>query len=217
VSTGPGQTALTRTPWRATSPAAVLVRPMTAVLGGDIGRHARGRDQSGDRGGVHHRARFLLQQHRQDVPEAEEHALDVDADDLVEHRLVVIGGMGEAALDPGIVEKAVDLAVGRQRLLDVVGDIGGFGDVGGDELASPPCCLTIPAVASPAAASRSTTAIFAPALAKASAAARPMPPPPPVISATLPVKSIASSLLCRTGRTAQIVEQRQQRVYAGKI
>ncbi len=32
VSTGPGQTALTRTPWRATSPAAVLVRPITACF-----------------------------------------------------------------------------------------------------------------------------------------------------------------------------------------
>src|SRR5580693_962386 len=61
--------------------------------------------------------------------------------------------------------------------------------------ASPPCCLTMPAVASPAATSRSTTAIFAPALAKASAAARPMPPPPPVIRATLPVKSMVSSLV----------------------
>ena len=32
VSTGPGQTALTRMPWRATSPAAVLVRPITACF-----------------------------------------------------------------------------------------------------------------------------------------------------------------------------------------
>ena len=32
VSTGPGQTALTRMPWRATSPAAVLVKPMTACF-----------------------------------------------------------------------------------------------------------------------------------------------------------------------------------------
>jgi len=32
VSTGPGQTALTRIPWRATSPAAVLIRPITACF-----------------------------------------------------------------------------------------------------------------------------------------------------------------------------------------
>src|SRR3954467_11204340 len=47
----------------------------------------------------------------------------------------------------------------------------------------------MPAVASPPAASRSTTTIFAPDFAKASAVARPMPFAAPVISATLPVKS----------------------------
>src|SRR5438552_15866590 len=55
----------------------------------------------------------------------------------------------------------------------------------------------MPTVASPPAASRSTTTTLAPFLPKASAVARPMPLPAPVISATLPVKSrsIASSLL----------------------
>src|ERR1700757_2082663 len=47
----------------------------------------------------------------------------------------------------------------------------------------------IPAVASPAEASRSTTTTLAALLAKASVVARPMPFPAPVISATLPVKS----------------------------
>src|SRR5712692_8557162 len=47
----------------------------------------------------------------------------------------------------------------------------------------------MPAVASPPAASRSTTTVLAPALAKASAVARPIPFAAPVISATLPVKS----------------------------
>src|SRR6516165_5622636 len=47
----------------------------------------------------------------------------------------------------------------------------------------------IPAVASPAALSRSTTTTLAPLLAKATAVARPMPFPAPVISATLPAKS----------------------------
>src|SRR5689334_21385898 len=49
----------------------------------------------------------------------------------------------------------------------------------------------MPAVASAAAPSRSTTTTLAPCLANAAAAALPMPLPPPVISATLPVKSIA--------------------------
>src|SRR6516162_273693 len=52
-----------------------------------------------------------------------------------------------------------------------------------------------PAVASPAAASRSTRTILAPPCAKPSAVARPMPLPPPVISATLPVKSKSMAFL----------------------
>src|SRR5438105_2952946 len=52
-----------------------------------------------------------------------------------------------------------------------------------------------PAVASPAAASRSTRTTFAPPLAKPSAVARPMPFAPPVISATLPVKSRSMAFL----------------------
>src|SRR5271163_971633 len=52
-----------------------------------------------------------------------------------------------------------------------------------------------PAVASPAAASRSTRTTLAPPLAKPSAVARPMPLAPPVISATLPVKSRSMAFL----------------------
>src|SRR5437867_7287435 len=52
-----------------------------------------------------------------------------------------------------------------------------------------------PAVASPAAASRSTRTTLAPLFAKASAVARPMPFPAPVISATLPVKSRSMAFL----------------------
>ncbi len=39
----------------------------------------------------------------------------------------------QVALDAGVVEEAVDLAVGVERGLDVIRDIGRFGDVGGDE------------------------------------------------------------------------------------
>src|SRR3954451_19658452 len=52
-----------------------------------------------------------------------------------------------------------------------------------------------PAVASPAALSRSTRTILAPPLAKPSAVARPIPLAPPVISATLPVKSRSMAFL----------------------
>src|ERR1700679_2926723 len=54
----------------------------------------------------------------------------------------------------------------------------------------------MPAEASPAAWSRSTTTTLAPRLAKPSAAARPMPLPAPVINATLPVNSIFFSPPC---------------------
>src|ERR1700729_2849470 len=65
----------------------------------------------------------------------------------------------------------------------------------------------MPAVASPAARSRSTTTTLAPRLAKPSAAARPMPLPAPVINATLPLNSIflpprgdPDAILARVGR-----------------
>src|SRR5262252_5080796 len=60
----------------------------------------------------------------------------------------------------------------------------------------------IPAVASPAALSRSTTTTLAPLLAKASAVARPMPLPAPVTNATLPVKSRSIGFL-RTSSLAR--------------
>src|SRR3982074_3433570 len=56
----------------------------------------------------------------------------------------------------------------------------------------------MPAVASPPAASRSTTTVLAPDLAKASAVARPIPFAAPVISATLPVKSSSMASSCHT-------------------
>src|SRR5439155_3353753 len=103
------------------------------VLGGDIGRHPGGRDETGDRGGVDDRPRFLLQHHRQHVTQPEEHALDVDRDDLVEHRLVIFGGVLPGPLDPGVVVEAVDPAIGVERGLYIGRDVGGFGNVGGDE------------------------------------------------------------------------------------
>ena len=130
VSTGPGHTALTRTPLRADLAGGRLGQADHGVLGGDIGRHAGRADQAGDRGGVDDRARLLLQHHRQHVAQAEEHALDVDADHLVEHRLVVLGGRRDLALDAGVVEEAVDAAVGVERRLHVGLHVGRLGDIG---------------------------------------------------------------------------------------
>src|SRR5205823_5894929 len=54
--------------------------------------------------------------------------------DLVEHRLVIFGGMLHGAFDTGIVEEAVDLAVGVEGGLHISLNVGGFGNVGGDDL-----------------------------------------------------------------------------------
>ena len=97
-----------------------LGQPDHRVFGGDIGRHARRRHQPGDRGGVDDRAAFLLQHDRQHMAQAEKDALDVDRDDLVERLLVMFGGVRPFALDAGVVEKAVDRAMGVERRLDVV-------------------------------------------------------------------------------------------------
>ena len=61
VSTGPGQTALTRIALARDLAGGGLGQPDHGVLRGDIGRHAGGRDEPGDRGGVDDRAGFLLQ------------------------------------------------------------------------------------------------------------------------------------------------------------
>ncbi len=62
----------------------------------------------------------LLQHHRQHVAQAEEDALQVDRDDLVEHVLVIVLGRDDLALDAGVVEEAVDAAIRGQGLFDVV-------------------------------------------------------------------------------------------------
>ena len=68
---------------------------------------------------------------RQDVAQAEEHALHIHIDHLVEHGLVVVGGRSDLAFDAGVVEEAVDPA----ELLDRGPHIGlhlfGPGDIGG--------------------------------------------------------------------------------------
>ena len=47
--------------------------------------------------------------------------------------LVIFGGVRPFAFDAGIVEEAVDRAVGVERRLHIVLHLGRFGDVGGDE------------------------------------------------------------------------------------
>ena len=133
MSTGPGQTALTRMPLAGDLAGGGFGQADHRVLRGDIGRHPGGRHETRDRGGVDDRAPLLLQHDRQYVAQAEEDALDVDADDRVEHVLVIFGGVRPFAFDAGVVEEAVDRAVGVERRLDVVPHLGRFGHVGGDE------------------------------------------------------------------------------------
>ena len=102
-------------------------------------------DEARDRGRVDDRARLLLQHDRQHVAQAEEHALDVDADDLVEHRLVVLGDRRDLAFDAGVVEEAVDAAEGVERGLHVGPHLGRLRDIGGVGTARcPPCCWMVP-------------------------------------------------------------------------
>jgi hypothetical protein len=68
------------------------------------------------------------------VAQAKEDALDVDPDYCVEHVLVIFGGVRHLAFDPGIVEKAVDGAIGVEGCFDVGLHLGRFGDVGRGEV-----------------------------------------------------------------------------------
>jgi hypothetical protein len=68
------------------------------------------------------------------MAQAEKHALDVYANDRVEHVLVIFGGRRDFAFDSGIVEKAVDSAVGVECGFDIAAHLGRFGDVGGDKV-----------------------------------------------------------------------------------
>ena len=133
VSIGPGHTALTRTPLPRHFAGRGLGQADDRVLGRDIGRHPRRRDQPGDRGCIDDGAALLLQHDRQDVAQSKEHALHVHPHHRVEHRFVVFGGRSNAALDAGIVVEAVDRAIGIERRLHVGLHVGGFGDVGRDE------------------------------------------------------------------------------------
>jgi hypothetical protein len=136
------------------------------VLRGDIGRHPRGRHQPGDPGGVDDGTPLLLQHDRKHVMQAEEDTLDVDANHRVEHVLVIFGGVRPFTFGPGIVEKGVDGTIGVERAFDIGPHLGHLVTSAATKRASLRCCRMTRAVASPAAASRSTTTTLAPLLAK---------------------------------------------------
>ena len=110
-----------------------LGQPDDGMLRCDIRRHAGRRDEPRDRGGVDDRALLLLQHDRQHMAQAEKDAFDVHREHLIEHRLVILGGVLDGAFDAGIVEEAVDLAVGVERRFHIGLHFGGFGDVGLDK------------------------------------------------------------------------------------
>ncbi len=131
VSITPGITQFTRTPFCATSAGRGTRQADRAVLGGVIGTGAGEPALGADRGGVDHRARTTLHHVGQHEAQAEEHAAQVYVQHLVEFGDVVFVGRGKMALDPGIVEEAVDPAHRLQRRLRhrlraccIVGDIG---------------------------------------------------------------------------------------------
>ncbi len=85
------------------------------MLGGDIGRHPRIGDHAGDRGGVHDRPAAGLQ-HLADLGlHAQEHPAQVDRHDLVEHLVWRIGQRLGRRQDAGVVEGAVQPAIGRDH------------------------------------------------------------------------------------------------------
>ena len=180
-----------------------LGQPDHRMLRGDIGRHAGGRDQPGDRGGVDDRAPLLLQHDRQHVAQPEKHALDVDrrspASNIV---LVIFGGVRHFAFDAGIVEEAVDRAVGVERRLDIGPHLGRFGDVGGDEACLAALLADDPGGRLAAGAVAVDDDDLGAALGEGERRGAADAVPAPVISATLPVKSrsMASLLSLRHSR-----------------
>ena len=114
VSTGPGHSALTRTPCARELDAELARERQHAALRRGVGDlRGRGAHHRDERGGVDHRAagRVVGEQMRDAVLAAEEHALEVDVLDAlpglergVEHRRVV------GRRDPGVVEEHVDPA-----------------------------------------------------------------------------------------------------------
>ncbi|GAB7304365.1 hypothetical protein MAFF212519_22430 [Clavibacter michiganensis] len=83
-----------------------------------------------DAGGVHDHAGALLAHDGEDLLEAEEHAAQVDRDDLVELRGREVLGEVLAALDAGVVEEAVDAAEALDGLAHVGVDVGLLRHVG---------------------------------------------------------------------------------------
>jgi len=116
--------------------------------------------------------------------------LEIDGNDGIEVRFVVVLHRHDFAFDAGIVEEAVDRTMGIERSLDVILHIARFRDVGLDD-------ASIAATLTHKFGARLDSGFveidhhyLGTAPAKPSAVARPMPPPPPVISATLPENSI---------------------------
>ena len=103
------------------------------MFAGHIGRAVAKADQAGDRGGVDDRAPAVAEHVLDFVLHAQPHALQVDANDLRPALFRIVAGLGHAALDAGIVERAVETAVGLDGLPHQGLDLGRLGDIGFDE------------------------------------------------------------------------------------
>ena len=136
VSIGPGQTAFTRTPARATSPAATLVRPITACFDADVGRHARRTHQSRDRGRVHDRAPLSACSITGSTCRIPRNTPFTFTPITASNMSSSYSARGrDLALNSGIVVEAVDRAVFVQRGLDIVLHVSGSRHVGGERTA----------------------------------------------------------------------------------
>ena len=103
VSIVPGQIALMRIPRGAYSSAALLVRPMHAVLGGVVGGAARQPDQPAERRAVDDRAAALFAHLPQLVLHARPDAAQVDRVHAVEGLGRLVGGIGRRSRMPALL------------------------------------------------------------------------------------------------------------------
>ena len=181
----PGQMALTRMRWRASSTADVVRQVDDRRLGRRVGLRAATAAEAGDRRGVDDAAAAaLLDHHPRRVLRPDEHAAHEHGERAVPVVDADLGERPERTADAGVVEQHVETAEaldgGTDQRLDVVllGDVGAHEAAGGRGRRPPR------RGAWPFSALKSPTTTLAPSSRKRSTVARPMPLAPPVMTAT---------------------------------
>src|SRR3989454_5645513 len=110
-----------------------LRQPDDGMLAGGVDRCLRKAYQSCDGGIVDDCAAAGLQHRWNLVLQRQPHALDVNVHDLIVGLFGLIGQRSQRLLDPGVVERTIEPAEGRQRPFDRRLDVALLRDVGSDE------------------------------------------------------------------------------------